>query len=30
VDIKDRVTIAQFNKLRQSMEEKQDRLTQDL
>jgi len=30
VDIKDRVTIAQFNKLRQSIEEKQDRLTQDL
>ena len=30
VDIKDRVTIAQFNKLRQSMKEKQERLTQDL
>jgi len=30
VDIEDHVTIAQFNKLRQSMEEKQDRLTQDL
>jgi len=30
VDIKDGVTIAQFNKLRQSMEEKQERLTQDL
>ena len=30
VDIKDHVTIAQFNKPRQSMEEKQERLTQDL
>ena len=29
-DIKDCVNMAQFNKLRQSMEEKQDRLTRDL
>ena len=30
VEIEDCVTMAQFNELRQSMEEKQDRLTQDL
>ena len=28
--IEDCVTLAQFNELRQSIEEKQDRLTQDL
>ena len=30
VEIEDCVTMAQFNELRQSMEEKQDRLTRDL
>ena len=30
VEIEDCVTMAQFNELRQSMEEKQDQLTRDL